>query len=171
MSIIREKNKTVNANKMVKIYGKNYNLKIVYKNIKIIELNNDQSNIIIYLPNKYKKMNKDNILNLAIEKMYYEIAKDEIERVMEKTRIMLGYAPEDYEIKEIKNSLAKCTKDKKIIINPNIVKYDKETIESIILGEYCKLKYRPNSKSFIEMIKHYMPNYESYTYIVSGVNY
>ncbi len=171
MNIIKEKTKVSKLDKVVRIYGKNYNLKIVYKNIKIIELNNDINNIIIYLPNKYKKINKDNILNLAIEKMYYEIAKDEIERVMEKTRIMLGYAPEDYEIKEMKNKLSKCTKDKKIIINPEIVKYERETIENIILGEYCKLKYKPNSKSFIEMIKHYIPNYENYTYIVSSVNY
>ena len=170
MNIIKEKTKVSKLNKVVKIYGKNYNLKIVYKNIKIIELNNDINNIIIYLPNKYKKINKDNILNLAIEKMYYEIAKDEIERVMEKTRIMLGYAPEDYEIKEMKNKLSRCTKDKKIIINPEIVKYERETIENIILGEYCKLKYKPNSKSFIEMIKYYIPNYENYTYIVSEAN-
>lgn len=171
MNIIKQKNKVSNLNRIVRIYGKDYNLKISYKNIKIIELNNSYNSIIIYMPNKYKKMNKENILNLAIDKMYYEIAKEEIEQVMEKTRIMLGYAPEDYEIKDIKNGLAKCTKDKNIIVNPNIVKYNKETIENIILREYCKLKYRPNSKSFIEMVKRYIPNYENYTYMVSGVNY
>lgn len=171
MSIVRSKKVLTDLNKTARIFGKNYNVKIMYKSIKIIELNLDKNNIIIYLPNKYKRLDKKNILDLAISKMYDEISKEEIERVMEKTRIMLGYAPEDYEIKNIKDSLAKCTKDKKIIINPEIVKYKKETIESIILHEYCKLKYRPNSKSFADMIRFYMPNYQNYTYAVSGMNY
>ena len=170
MSIIKEKIIANKINERVEIYGKNYNLKIIYKNIKIIELNIENNNIIISFPNKYKKIDKKNILKIVIEKMYLKIAKNEIENVMETKRLMLGYAPEDYEIKNIKNGLAKCTKDKKIIINPQIVKYSKKTIESIILQEYCKLKYRPNSKNFIEMLKHYMPNYETYIYMV-GVNY
>ena len=43
-------------------------------------------------------MSNKEILDLAIEKMYEQIANVEIERAMEKTRIMLGFAPEEYEI-------------------------------------------------------------------------
>lgn len=161
------KNKNNLINEVVMIFGKYYNLRISYKNIKIIELNLEDSNIHIYLPNKYKKVNNTYILNLSIEKMYKEIAKQEIEEIMEKTRIMLGFAPEDYELKNMNKILAKCTQDKKIIINPEIVKYDKKTIETIILHEYCKLKHRPNSKRFLDTIKSYMPNYEKYVYAVS----
>ena len=102
MSIIKEKTIANKINESVEIYGKSYNLKIIYKNIKIIELNIENNNIIISFPNKYKKIDKKNILKIVIEKMYLEIAKNEIENVMEKTRLMLGYAPEDYEIKNIK---------------------------------------------------------------------
>ena len=156
--------------KSVKIFGKTISVNVIYSKIKNPELDLVGNIINVYLPSKYKRNGNVGIVKLAIEKMYQEIARVEIENVMEKTRLMLGYAPEDYEIKNIKNGLAKCTKDKKIIINPQIVKYSKKTIESIILQEYCKLKYRPNSKNFIEMLKHYMPNYETYTYMV-GVNY
>ena len=42
---------------------------------------------------------------------------------MEETRIMLkGLAPENFEIKRISNKLATMTKDKTLIINPEIVK-------------------------------------------------
>ncbi len=158
-------------NQSVMILGKYYNLKISYKNTKLIELNLEYNDIHIYLPNKYKRIDKESILKIAIEKMYTKIAKQEIERIMEKTRLMLGFAPEDYEIKIMKKALTKCTKDKKIIINPNIIKYDIKTIETIILHEYCHLKYRPNSKRFIDTIKKYMPNYENYIYAVSEMYY
>ena len=42
MSIIKEKIIANKINERVEIYGKNYNLKIIYKNIKIIELKNDK---------------------------------------------------------------------------------------------------------------------------------
>ena len=87
----------------------------------------------ISLPNKYKKANNEKILDIAIDKMYEQIAKVEIERAMEKTRIMLEIAPEDYEIKNIEGSIATC-KDKKITINPNVVKYNRNMIQLL----HCK---------------------------------
>ena len=50
-----------------------------------------------------KKANNEKILDMAIDKMYEQIAKVEVERAMEKTRILLGFAPEDYEIKKQEN--------------------------------------------------------------------
>ena len=98
---------------------------------------------------------------MAIDKMYEQIAKVEVERAMEKTRIILGFAPEDYEIKKIKNALGKC-EDKKITINPEIVKYDRNVIDYIVLHQYCHLKYKTHSKGFINMLKEYEPNFEKY---------
>lgn len=174
MNILKVKTNKKVKNEMTKkvmILGKYYSLKISYKNIKVTELNLETNDIHIYLPNKYRRIDNKYILNIALEKMYSEIAKQEIEQIMEKTRIMMGYAPEDYELKRMKGTLAKCTQDKRIIINPEIVKYDKKTIESIILREYCHLKYRPNSKRFINTIRKYMPNYENYIYAVSEMYY
>ena len=62
----------------------------------------EDDTIKLTLQNKYKKMNNTQMLDLAIEKMYESIAKVEIERAMEKTRIMLGFAPEDYKIEKLK---------------------------------------------------------------------
>ena len=98
-------------------------------------------------------------MDLAIEKMYEQVAKVEIERAMEKTRLLLGFAPEDYDIKKIKNELGKCT-DNKITINPEIVKYKRDIIDYIVLHQYCHLKYKIHSKGFIKMLKRYEPKYE-----------
>lgn len=149
----------------VPVLGTDYKVKIIYKNIKVAELDVEDKLIKISLPNKYKKANNEKILDMAIDKMYEQIAKVEVERAMEKTRILLGFAPEDYEIKKIKNALGKC-EDKKITINPEIVKYDRNIIDYIVLHQYCHLKYKTHAKGFINMLKKYEPNFEKYEKIL-----
>ena len=130
----------------------------VYKNIKITELDIEGKIIKISLPNKYKKINNNEILDLAIEKMYEQIAKVEIERAMEKYRIKLGIAPEEYEIKKI-NTLGKC-EENKITIHPEIVKYNRKIIDYVVLHQYCHLKYKTHSKRFFDMLEKYNPDYK-----------
>ena len=144
----------------VPVLGIDYKVKIIYKNIKIIQLDIDNKTIKISLPNKYKKMPSKEILDLAIEKMYEQIAKVEIERAMEKTRIMLRFAPEEYEIAKMK-VWGKC-QNNKIIINPEIVMYNREIIDYVVLHQYCHLKYKTHTKSFWDLVKKYESNYEKY---------
>ena len=155
----------------VKIFGKNFRLRIFYKNLKISELNLDGKDIQVFLPSKYKKIGSVKILNLALDKMYESIARDEIERVMEKTRIMLGFAPEDYEIKKMHGVLAKCSDDKKITINPEIVKYDRNVIEFIVLHEFCHIKYKTHCRKFYDLLEKYMPNYRFYARKIDNLKY
>ena len=145
----------------VPVLGTDYKVKITYKNIKVAELDVEDKIIKISLPNKYKKANKEKILDLAIEKMYEQIARVEVERAMEKTRILLGFAPEDYEIRKMSGELGRC-EGNKIKINPEIVKYDREIIDYIVLHEYCHLKYKTHCKNFIKMLEKYEPNYKKF---------
>lgn len=100
--------------------------------------------------------------------MYEQIAKVEVERAMEKTRKLLGFAPEDYNIRKIKNKLGKC-EDNKITINPEIVKYERKVIDYIVLHQYCHLKYKTHSKGFIKMLEKYEPGYERLERIVNMI--
>ena len=152
----------------VPVLGTDYKVKIIYKNIKVAELDVEDKIIKISLPNKYKKANNERILDIAIDKMYEQIAKVEVERAMEKTRILLGFAPEDYEIRKMSEELGKC-EENKITINPEIVKYDREVIDYIVLHEYCHLKYKSHCKSFIKMLEKYEPNYKKFEKIVSNI--
>ena len=145
----------------VPVLGIDYRMKIVYKNTKIAELDVENTTIKISLPNKYKKESSKTILDIAIEKMYEQIAKVEVENAMEKIRIMLGFAPEDFEIKKMKDSLGKC-QNQKITINPEIVKYSRDVIEYNVLHQYCHLKYKNHCKGFYELIAKYQPDYEMY---------
>lgn len=153
--------------KTAKIFGENYEIKIIYKKMNNPELNLNGKIIEINLPFKYKRNGDINILKLALEKMYDEIARIEIENIMEETRVMLkGLAPDNYIIKRIPNKLAKTLlKDKTIVINPEIVKYNKEVLRYVVLYEFCHLKYKTNTKKFWQMIEEHMPFYEEFEYI------
>lgn len=154
--------------KKVKIFGEEISVKVFYSKTQNPELNLNGNIIYVNLPKKYKKIKNLEIVKIAIEKMYDEIARIEIEKAMEETRIMLkGLAPENFEIKRISNKLATMTKDKTLIINPEIVKYSKQVLKYVILYEFCHLKYKTNCKSFYEMLKNYMSNYEEYNYVLN----
>ena len=152
----------------VPVLGTDYKVKIVYKNIKVAELDVEDKIIKISLPNKYKKANNERILDIAIDKMYEQIAKVEIERAMEKMRILLGFAPDDYEIKDIGNEMGRCEKDK-IIINYNVVKYNRDVIDYVVLHEYCHLKYKTHCRSFINMLEKYQPKYLEYEKLIKKI--
>ena len=59
--------------------------------------------------------------------------------------------------------------DDKITINPEIVKYDREVIDYIVLHEYCHLKYKSHCKSYIKMLEKYEPNYKKYERFVANI--
>ena len=155
-------------NNRVTVFGKDLEVKVFYTNNKNPELTFNGNIINVSLPKKYKKVENINIVKIAIDKMYDEIARIEIEKIMEETRIMLhGLAPENYEIKRIANKYAKTLPNKTIIINPEIIKYDKQIIRYVILAQFCHLKYKTNCKSFFEMMKKYMGNSEEYIKILN----
>lgn len=151
-------------NNTISIFGIMHKVNLYYKNVKTSTINFINSTIEAILPNKYKKLETTQILKILVQKIYDKIAEQEIERAMEKTRLLLGFAPEDYSIERLENNqMGMCvTDERKIIINPDIVKYDKKAIEYIILHQFCHLKYKIHTKGFWQMIKTYMPDYEKY---------
>lgn len=151
----------------VPVLGIDYKVRITYKNVKFVQVDVEEKLINISLPNKYKKVSNVEILDLAINKLYEQVACTEIERAMEKTRIMLGFAPEEYEIVKMK-ILGKC-EDSKITINPEIVKYSRKLIDYVVLHQYCHLKFKTHAKGFYELIKKYEPNYKKYENILKEI--
>lgn len=141
------------------IFGKKYDLLIKYENSKSPTLNLQKNYIEIILPSKYFKINKTKIINATIAKMYNSIAKDELDIIMEDARHCLGFAPEDFKIEDLGDTLAKCS-NKIITINPSIMQYSKEIIRFIVIHEFCHLKYKNHTKSFNELMEKYIFNYE-----------
>ena len=167
----KEEQKEIVGNNTFPILGENYQLVIIYQNSKLPKLKVENRRIEVTLPKRYKKIGKDQILGILIQKMYDAIAKDEIEKIMEKTRVMLGFAPEDYTIERMKDTLGRCSVNKIITIHPEIVKYRREILELVVLHEFCHLKYKTHAKGFYDLVKNYMPSYSAYTNIIDGWKY
>ena len=151
----------------VSVLGKSLNLNIDFKNINVPELDMNDKEVNLFLPVRYKKIGTVEIVSEAIKKMYSEIAEIEIANSMEKIRVMVGFAPEDYKIIEMKGLLAKCTDDKKILVNPRIIKYKRDVVEYIILHQFAHLKYKNHTKSFYNFMEKYLPEYKKYEDLVN----
>ena len=135
------------------ILGESYYLNIYYKDINNAILNVENEKIEIILPLSYAE--EDN--TEQIKKM---IEEKEVESAMEKTRKMVGLAPEEYKIKKIKYAWGTCSSRKVITINQNLMMYSRKAIEYVVLHEICHLKYMNHSKKFWEMVESYMPDYK-----------
>ena len=158
--------------KFTTIFGNNYSINVYYLKISSPELNLEKNCININLPMHFRKNNNQELINIILLKMYKKITENEIENIMEKARHTFGFAPENYEIEKISNSLAYCNTDlQSIILNPYISMYSKEIIEYIIFHEFCHLKYKNHTKKFYEMLKKYKPNYEKIAKQIPNLKY
>ena len=177
MSILKQ-NKIIDLRKPVEIktyltvsvLGKNLNLNINYKKIKVPELDIGEKDVNIYLPIRYKESGTVDIVSMAIKKMYDEIAKIEIANCMEKVRVILGFAPEDYKIERMSETFIKNNKNKTITINPDIVKYNHKIIETTLVQAFCKTKYKENTNNYKELLKYSLERYENYQYKILKIS-
>lgn len=145
----------------VSVLGNSLKLNVKYTNTTEIELNKTETEIHLFLPKSYKNNKDIDIINLAIQKLYSKIAETEIEYAMEVARHILKFAPEDYKIERLNNEFYKCYK-KQIIINPDIVRFNREIINTTVIQAFCKIKHRPNSVAYKELLTTAMNKYEIY---------
>lgn len=145
----------------VSVLGSSLKLNIKYTNTPSVELNKKETEIDLFLPKYYKNLDNIDVVNMAIQKLYNTIAETEIEYAMEVARHILKFAPDDYSIKRLDNEFYKCSKNK-IIINPDIVRFNRDIINTTIIQAFCKIKYRPNSNSYKELLNRSMNKYEIY---------
>ena len=163
MKILKFENKFIQKSYLtVSILGKSYKLNIKYVSSNIVELVKQDNFFDLYLPKKYLKTDNIEIINQVIQKLYSEIAPKEIENSLELVRHILKFAPEDYRIERLQNEYYKTAKNKVLIINPDIVQYSKEVINTTLIQAFCKLKYRVNSNSYKTNLMNYMQRYEEY---------
>ena len=133
-------------------------------------MNIDNRLILINLPFKYRNIDNTEIINIILDKFYSRLAENEIENIMEKTRINLKFAPNDYKLQKMKKTLGRVIEEKRVIlINPEIVKYNKSILEYVVLHEFCHLKYKTHGKNFYKLIEQYIPNYEEIESQIKGM--
>jgi predicted metal-dependent hydrolase len=144
----------------VKILGKDFLLQVQFlKDIKpILELN--ESDVVISLPLERKNRNNTQIIKDLINNLYMKIAEKEVAMAMMVVTRIVGIKPNKYRIKRLKTAWGTCTQNKNITINSELMKYDRQVIQYVVLHEICHLKYMSHSKEFWNMVEKYMKDYK-----------
>ena len=164
MSILKFKREINNKTYLaVSVLGHSLKLNIKYANKNSIELNQKENEIDLIIPKAYKGKDNTQIINMSIEKLYNKISETEIEYAMEIARHILGFAPVDYQIKRLNNEYYKCFKNQ-IVVNPDIVKFNREIINTTIIQAFCKIKYRANSLAYRKLLNSAINDYELYNW-------
>ena len=147
---------------IISILGICYKLNIKYAIVSSVQLIRRTNEIDIILPKSLRNMDNSSIINLAIKKLYEDIAKHEIEASLELVRHILKFAPDDYKFENLKNTYYKCTSNKTLIINPYIVQFNREIINTTLIGAFCKILYKTNSVSYQSALSVALEKYEDF---------
>lgn len=71
-----------------------------------------------------------------------------------------GLVPKKVTLKKLSGSWGRCSSEGNISININIVFYDKECIDYVIIHELCHLKHMDHSKAFWSTVEKYCPDWK-----------
>lgn len=163
MNILKfEKASTQKSYLTISLLGKSYKLNIKYCNSNIVKLMKKDSEFDLILPKEYKNFDNLDIVNQTIQKLYSEIAPKELEYSLELVRHIVKFAPEDYSIKPLQNCYYKIVKKNFLIINPDIIQYSREIINTTLIQAFCKMKFKSNSKAYKEILNKALHSYENY---------
>ena len=126
------------------------------------ELNDN--NLLFYLKDveNYQDTNDESIKN-KIKELYenwlYEQAQIIFKEKINKFSKMIEVNPKDWQIKKLKNRWGSVTKNKKIILNVNLIKTPENIIDYIIIHELCHLKIEGHSHNFWNLLHKFVPDY------------
>ena len=152
--ILKRKNNIKNNNENIEEYEN-----LLYEKNNDIHIKIEENEKINILTNELTKM-KEEDKNIFTYYYYQSKSIKDISGLLKISQIKVKSRLSRIR-KKLKKELGKC-EDNKITINPEIVKYNRNIIDYIVLHQYCHLKYKTHSKGFMKMIEKYEPKFEDY---------
>ena len=154
------KGSIINDGSKIYILGKQYILNIYFMKDTEEKIQISEGNLIVILSENRKNKNNTEIINELISNLYKKIAEKEVSMAMALVTRVVGIKPNKYRIKKLKTAWGTCTSNKNITINSELMKYDREVIQYVVLHEICHLRYMNHSNDFWNMVEKYMSNYK-----------
>ena len=139
--------------------GKQYRLKIIENEKEDVKL--IRGYIQVYTKDK---ANNDKI-KANLESWYRSHAISKLEKyVKESMKLFKRHKITEPEIvfRTMRKRWGSCTRDGKLILNPELIKAPKRCIEYVIIHELCHLIHPNHSKKFIELKTQIMPDWEKW---------
>ena len=135
---------SLNENEKVKL---NDNKLLLYlKDIENYQKTNDE-----FLKNKIKDL---------YEKWVYKQGQTIFDEKINRFSKMIEVKPPTLQIKKLKNRWGSVTKNKKIVLNLNLLKTPEEIIDYILIHELCHLKIQGHSHNFWTLLHKFVPDYK-----------
>lgn len=171
-------------NKIV-LDNKEYEYIIQYKRIKNIYMRVKDNKIYISSPKKVsikeierfiiqkekwilnviKKQEEDKNIEKEIEEKRIKKHTDEeflniIKVSVDKYSSLMNLFPNKVKIKDMKYAWGSCTSNKNISFNSELIYFEKEIIEYVVVHELSHLKYMNHQKEFWNLVERYIPNHK-----------
>lgn len=95
-------------------------------------------------------------IETAVMEKAEEIIYESFKRLSDITELY----PEKVTIKKLNSSWGRCSSNGNVSINMNIVFYDMQCIDYVVIHELCHLKHMNHSKEFWSLVESYCPNWK-----------
>ncbi|KPU43042.1 hypothetical protein OXPF_32920 [Oxobacter pfennigii] len=114
----------------------------------------------IIIDRNIKGTEKNELIKIAFERMYKNIAKDLIEQRVSYYSSIMGLSYNKVTIKDQKTRWGSCSKKGNLNFNYRLIMAPDEVADYVVIHELCHLKHLNHSEKFWNMVRMYMPDYE-----------
>lgn len=137
------------------IWGKEYTLQLIANNIKQVLVDEDKSILYLPVPKRSTIEKRKGIL----DEFYRRELKLAIPEVLEKCTKIVGRTPKSVTVRKMKN-WGNCKQDRRITLNLNLAKKDKECLEYVMIHELCHLIEFNHGKNFKKLMDEFCPDWK-----------
>lgn len=137
------------------IWGKEYTLQLIANNIKQALVDEDKSILYLPVPKRSTIEKRKGIL----DEFYRRELKLAIPEVLEKCTKIVGRTPKSVTVRKMKN-WGNCKQDRRITLNLNLAKKDKECLEYVMIHELCHLIEFNHGKNFKKLMDEFCPDWK-----------
>ncbi|MEQ8852803.1 SprT family zinc-dependent metalloprotease [Gimesia sp.] len=137
--------------------GRQYRLRVHKGDEDTVKMARGQINV--YLTNPKDKIRiKPLVVNWFRQRS--EIVFREIFESVVAKAVRYGIEADDFEIRRMRNRWGSCTREGRILLNPDLIIAPKMCIEYVIVHELCHLQEYNHSPKFYRLLKKNMPDWE-----------
>ncbi len=126
------------------------NVEVEYKN-----------GLIVSLPDYVTDDTQDDIIETSLRLWMKSQVRQDVLTIVKRLSVKHGFQPKYVRVKSLKHMWGSCAKDGGISLNWQLIYAPKPVLEYAVLHELCHLKERSHDKRFWNLLKVYMPDYES----------
>ena len=139
------------------LWGEEYTLQLI-KNDAIKHVLIDKEKSIMYLP--IPKRSTIEKRKKILDEFYRSEMRKAIPPVLDKCTKIVGKTPSEVKIRNMKNWGNCRYQDKRITLNLNLAKKDRECLEYVMIHELCHLIEFNHGKNFKKLMDKYCPNWK-----------